>query len=137
MGKMIEVEIIECGKHSMKAKIIRDTLDYPLRPIGSKRGDITGLKEMSDLNNNENNISCCGSCDCSEEKEVESGCCSNKAETSCCSTKTGSNLLNNNRIVYQDSGLKGRFREYAYATLIATSAILISRIALKYLYSNK
>jgi hypothetical protein len=48
MGRMVEVEIVECGKHSMKGKII-DTNGYlyPSRPLQLKRGEVSGLSKVS------------------------------------------------------------------------------------------
>ncbi len=49
MGQMIEVEIVECGKFSMKAKLLENSFDFLQRPIETKR------KELADMITNVNN----------------------------------------------------------------------------------
>jgi hypothetical protein len=82
---------------------------------------------LKDSNNNLENLaeddSCCGK-----------GCaCENEAETlgSCCSPCT----TDEKPKIQKQSGEK--LRNYAYATLIAASVILASRIALRFLNLNK
>ena len=46
MGKMIEVEIIECTKFSMKGKVLQEVFDSPVRPMVYKLGEVTGVKTV-------------------------------------------------------------------------------------------
>lgn len=89
------------------------------------------MNNKSDLNNNENNkSSCCGGgCDCSNSDEQQEN-----NTFSCCSISNDNNVQN--EMVVEELK-RNRFREYAFATLIATSAIFLSKVALKYFYSNK
>jgi hypothetical protein len=43
MGQMIEVEIVECGKFSMKAKLIENSFEFLKRPIEGKRKELANL----------------------------------------------------------------------------------------------
>jgi hypothetical protein len=45
MGKFVEVEIIECGKHSMKCRVIDENPIFPLKVAEIKKGEITGLSK--------------------------------------------------------------------------------------------
>lgn len=47
MGKMIEVEVIECTKFSMKGRVLQDVFDLPHRPVQYKLGQVTGLAKVS------------------------------------------------------------------------------------------
>lgn len=47
MGKMIEVEIYECEKFSMKGKVLQEVFDTPNRPKQYKLGEVTGVKVMA------------------------------------------------------------------------------------------
>lgn len=80
-----------------------------------------------------NDGGCCGN------DGDEGTCCQQNSqpnESSCCSssTKPKINVENN---AYFDNSDKSRIREYAFAGLIAFSAIIISKVALRYFYSNK
>ncbi len=44
MGKMFEVEIVECNKFSMKGKLVNESLLLSQRPVELKIGQVTGLK---------------------------------------------------------------------------------------------
>ena len=44
MGKMVQVEIIECGKYSMIGKIVDDLDKLSQIPIKYRKGEITGLQ---------------------------------------------------------------------------------------------
>ncbi len=46
MGKMIHVEVIECTKFSMKARVLDQVFDSPHRPVTHKLGEVTGLKKV-------------------------------------------------------------------------------------------
>lgn len=48
---MIEVEIIECGKHSMKAKLTQDISEFPVRAVEFKKGQISGLDRIVKIKN--------------------------------------------------------------------------------------
>ena len=78
------------------------------------------------------NGSCCGG----DENENGSCCSSSKSgnESCCGSSGEKSNTCDNNSSGKEE---RNRVKEYAVATLVAFSAILISRIALKIFYSNK
>lgn len=119
MGRMIQVEIIECTKHSMKGRVIEESLsNYPKR-IQVKKGQVTGLVN-SDLNNNAKfSTECCGN----DGSNIENSCA-----TSCCSSVEVGNKLYDFK--------HNRIREYAIATLIASGVILLSKIALRYLNSK-
>lgn len=123
MGRMIQVEIIECTKHSMKGRVIEESLNqYPTR-LQVKKGEVTGIAK-SDLNNNaKNNGECCGSTSSINENLCGTDCCSNK--------ELSDDKLNSFKSVKFD-----RLRDYAIATLIASSVILISKIALRYINSK-
>jgi hypothetical protein len=161
MGTMIEVEITECLKHSMKCKIINDQLNLPVRKVEFKQGQVSGVRVQYDSNNNNKNdsSSCCDSdsCeDCNDEHDhhheqkhqsstdytaADSGCCSGNGADGgvCCSSSKSSNKFDV-KSDNQNNGFiesKNRLREYAYAALIAGSVVLASRIVLRFLYANK
>ena len=46
MGKMFEVEIIECNKFSMKGKVVHESLVLSQRTLELKTGQVTGLKNQ-------------------------------------------------------------------------------------------
>lgn len=46
MGKMIEVEIIECTKFSMKGRVLQEVFDSPRRPVEYKLGEVTGVSKV-------------------------------------------------------------------------------------------
>ena len=130
MGQMIEVEIIECTKYSMKAKIVPESLENLQKKLISK------LELSKDKNNNQNNECGVSSC-CSNQSQ--SSCCqkSNNKTNSCCSKSENNdaNLLQQN-LVETKYDNRNRLGDYAMATLVSLSAILISRIALKYFYEK-
>ncbi len=43
MGQMIEVEIVECGKFSMKAKLLENSFEFLQRPIEVKRTELANM----------------------------------------------------------------------------------------------
>ena len=43
MGRMLEVEIYECEKFSMKGKVLQEAFVYPKRQIEYKKGEVTGV----------------------------------------------------------------------------------------------
>ena len=49
MGKMFEVEIVECNKFSMKGKLVNESLLLSQRPVELKIGQVTGLKSSVSL----------------------------------------------------------------------------------------
>jgi len=120
MGKMVEVEIIHSEKFSMKGRVIEESIKAPQRYVATSKGKVTGLEVLKNQENKNAEQSCCGSCDCG------SGETNQEAESCCSSTKS----------LHNDSK-KSNLRSYACATLIAASAILLSRIALRIFYSNK
>lgn len=157
MGKMIEVEVVECTKFSMKGKVLQDTFDLPHRPVQYRHGQVTGVPKVSshqsrhslagahdridpslilfshcqkDSNNNEPASCVSGGCGSGENK-----CCSSTSEQEdrCPSLKwtTPGNLPNEGESAESD-----KLRQYAYAGLVAGGAILLSRIALKLFYTK-
>lgn len=78
MGKMIEVEIIECTKFSMKGNVVEQVFNTPLRPVEYKQGEVTGVK--TDSNNNESG--CCGGFDTKTSGSCGSGnvCCNDNSD---------------------------------------------------------
>jgi hypothetical protein len=65
MGKMIEVEIIECGKFFMKGKILNQDQVLELKSEVSIAKNLINLEEAS------SNDCCGGSCSCEHEDETE------------------------------------------------------------------
>ena len=49
MGKMFEVEIIECNKFSMKGKIVDESHLLSQCSVELKKGQVTGLKSSVSL----------------------------------------------------------------------------------------
>ena len=48
MGKMFEVEIIECTKYSMKGRVIEESLlKQPVRSAFFNKGQVTGIAKVS------------------------------------------------------------------------------------------
>jgi threonylcarbamoyladenosine tRNA methylthiotransferase CDKAL1 len=123
IGKMVEVEIIHCEKFSMKGRVIEESIKAPQRYVEISKGKVTGLETLKNRENNAEQ-SCCGSCDRDSDE-------TNQQAQSCCSSSDEPNAD------HYDLQKKSNLRNYAFATLIATSAILLSRIALKIFYSNK
>ena len=103
----------------MKGKVIEESIKTPQRYVNISKGKVTGLETLKNRENNAEQ-SCCGTCDCGSDE-------TNQQAESCCSSTEAD----------QCESKKSNLRSYAYATLIAASAILLSRIALKIFYSNK
>lgn len=87
------------------------------------------------VNATNENSSCCGN------EESSDLCCqtssSHKNQSSCCVDQHEKSNFNSNAAESNRCSERNRLREYAYATLAALSAILISKVALKLFYSNK
>ena len=64
MGKMIEVEIIECGKFFMKGKILNQDQVLALKSEVS-----IAKKNVINLEETKSNDCCGGSCSCEHEEE--------------------------------------------------------------------
>lgn len=123
MGRMIQVEIIECSKHSMKGRVIEESLNkYPKR-VQVKKGEVTGFIKSGVNNNAKNENGCCGNDSSIKENSCGTGCCSNAAEF-------------DDKIIDLKAVKFDRLRDYAIASLIATGVILISKITLRYLNSK-
>ncbi len=86
-----------------------------------------------------NEASCCSKENPEKNPKSNSSCCGAEINTNNCCSKT--EPLNSNFSdlkVKVDTNLKNnRIRNYATASIIALSAILVSRIALKMFYNNK
>ena len=65
MGKIIEVEIIECGKFFMKGKILNQDQVLALK------SEISIVKNVINLEEASSNDCCGGSCSCEHEDEKE------------------------------------------------------------------
>jgi hypothetical protein len=137
MGKMIEVEIIDCEKFSMKGKVI-DQVDfkYPLRTVQFKKGEVTGISNLTtkDPNNNNDKSTCCGSCNCGDDShpETETESTNNNSEACCTTNKTI--VANKSNLLHSVDHSNSKLKKYAYAGLVAASAILFSRILLRVFY---
>ena len=57
MGRMVQVEIIECSKFSMIGKIIDDLDTFSQVPVKYKKGEISGLSKVSSVFNAKKDIS--------------------------------------------------------------------------------
>lgn len=130
MGKMVEVEITECGKHSMKCKVLNDHPIYPIRSAQYKQGEITGYAETMTNKDSNNNVD--------DHSDAESSCCGGEGHSChqdnqdkyCCSLENTSKLnhqIDNNN----------KWQTYAYATLVTAGIILTSRIVLRFVNANK
>jgi hypothetical protein len=104
----------------MKGRVIEESIKTPRRFVQTSKGKVTGLETLKNRENN-GEQSCCGSCDCGSAETKGESCCSSESDATAnhCESK------------------KSNLQNYAYATLIATSAILLSRIALRIFYPNK
>ena len=69
------------------------------------------------------NESCCGG-----------SCSSGVSNENCCDSKPNNQI--NTKVDESFNNKHERLREYAYASLVAISAIFLSRIALKFFYSK-
>lgn len=142
MGRMIEVEIVECTKFSMKGQLNEQDL-AKYKALAAEQAKFVGVvPKIGQLKANPAKIinqevtngtsSCCGN-----EESGESGCCgggggkSKPNGSSCC----GDNEKTDEMEILGEE--RNRVREYAFATICALSAILISKIALRYLFSNR
>lgn len=114
MGKMIEVEIVECSKYSMMGKIVSDLDELAKIPSKPIKKEILSLKKTNQIDQNNNNS--CG--------------CSNSDESVCCSSIKDTNRDDHSskKPSYED-----RLRSYAILTLSAFSIILVSKILLRIL----
>ncbi len=153
MGKMFEVEITECNKFSMKGKIVDETVLLSKRAFEVKMGQVTGLKASVNIfgrylkkifiyiklklynfkktNSNKNSCvdnesTCCGG-SCSNETPSKKSCCDSEINDK----KT--NIMEKTVLQYSN---REKLRDYAYASLYAISAILLSKVALRFLYSK-
>jgi hypothetical protein len=146
MGRMIEVEIIECSKFSMKGKVIDEDCGGPARPVAAKLGTISGGGGGGQLHETvKTNGECCGSgagcCASSNHTlahaENDSGCCSSESELEKCCGSAEKKVLTKPHAESSSTNDKNHLKEYACATLFAFGVILLSKIALKVFYPNK
>lgn len=119
MGQMIEVEIIECEKFSMKGKILNQdklSLDRPIiKPTN-------GLRNLNQLNKNKTNSSSNKETSCCNNQTCE---CENESSSSCCSSENHKT---------KSAELNSYFQTFAYGALIALSITFIWR---NLRYNNK
>ena len=109
MGKMIEVEIIECGKFFMKGKILnKDQVLSTLvdKPIVKK---ISNGKVVST-----NNDCCGGSCSCEHDEQLE--------------------VVHNEKEIVENHYINSKVTYYA---IFALSLAYLTRFTWKYLIKNK
>lgn len=127
MGKMVEVEITECGKHSMKCKVLNDHPIYPIRSAQYKQGEITGYTETATNKDTNNNVD--------DHSDAESSCCGGDGHSchqdnqnkSCCSIENAPKHQNEDN---------SKWQSYAYATFITAGIILTSKIVLRFVYAK-
>lgn len=118
IGKLVQVEIIECTKFSMIGKIV-DDLDKFQNQVAIKyrKGEITGLinNKTNLKQQDQNNNDCCSG-----------GSCGDSSSSSCCSNEiVVENLLKD------QSYFNEKLRHYALVTLSAFSIVLVSKLLLR------
>jgi len=120
MGKLVQVEVIECTKFSMIGKIA-DDLDKFQNQVAIKyrKGEITGLinNKTNLKQKDQNNNDCCGG---------GGGSCGDSSSSCCSNEIVVENLLKD------QSYFNEKLRHYALVTLSAFSIVLVSKLLLRF-----